>query len=154
MNSRSALPLWFPSPWRAGHRGHTQKNQARQMQACTQTSHHTFHANLMKGVLRLQEIWRWNALRLGHASCCLSSSPESTAGQCLSKYQCTSHKRDLRQDGVSVLVSKHLLVSISRTCVWKRADVHWDGFKPWSAIAAILYLGHGSLLRLYTSVIS
>jgi len=48
----------------------------------------------------------------------------------------------------------YLAVSTSKTWVWKRAEVHWDGFSPLSAIAAMLYLGHGSLVMLYTTVIS
>ncbi len=48
----------------------------------------------------------------------------------------------------------YLAVSTSKTWVWKRAEVHWDGFSPLSAMAAMLYLSHGSLVMLYTTVIS
>ena len=49
---------------------------------------------------------------------------------------------------------KYLAVSTSKTWAWKRAEVHWDGFSPLSAMAAMLYLSHGSLVMLYTTVIS
>ena len=47
-----------------------------------------------------------------------------------------------------------LAVSRKSTSRCRRAEVHWEGLRPWSAMSSMLYLSQGSLHRLNCTVTS